>query len=73
MERPSKGCLRDDEAIVIRLPHLFLCISGRVPGNYMVLIRSWSSAAPGFRRGILKDIRRKRAQIGNADTQSPKA
>src|SRR6202158_6116889 len=44
--RPSTGCLTADEVIVIRQPHLFFCMRGRVSlAKKMVLIRSWSTAA----------------------------
>src|SRR5229473_115659 len=44
--RPSTGCLTADEVIVIRRPHLFFCIRGKVSlAKKMVLIRSWSTAA----------------------------
>jgi hypothetical protein len=55
LEGPSTGCLTDDIAIVIRNPHLLPCIRGRVSlAKQMALIRSWSTAAPGFRRVFLK-------------------
>src|SRR5438445_13315622 len=43
--RPSTGCLTADEVMVIRRPHLFFCIRGKVSlAKKMVLIRSWSIA-----------------------------
>src|SRR3984893_18233981 len=45
-KRPSKGCLTADEEIVIRRPHLFFCMRGRVSlAKKTVLINSWSMAA----------------------------
>src|SRR5207237_8453424 len=43
--RPSTGCLTADEVMVIRRPHLFFCIRGKVSlAKKTVLIRSWSTA-----------------------------
>src|SRR5436853_426171 len=43
--RPSTGCLTADEVMVIRRPHLFFCMRGRVSlAKKTVLIRSWSTA-----------------------------
>src|SRR5216683_178422 len=43
--RPSTARFTADDVIVIRRPHLFFCIRGRVSLQKMVLIRSWSRAA----------------------------
>src|SRR5207245_4801139 len=44
-KRPSTGCLTADEVMVIRRPHLFFCMRGKVSlAKKMVLIRSWSTA-----------------------------
>src|SRR5215470_18923312 len=44
--RPSTGCFTAEEVIVIRRPHLFFCMRGKVSlAKKMVLIRSWSTAA----------------------------
>ena len=37
----------------------------------MVLIRSWFRAAPGFRRGIPKQVRRRPTGIGNSKVDTP--
>src|SRR5437867_6097238 len=44
-KRPSTGCLTADEVMVIRRPHLFFCMRGKVSlAKKTALIRSWSTA-----------------------------
>src|SRR5713101_7906374 len=50
---PSTGCLTAEEVIVIRRPHLFFCMRGRVSlAKQTVLIRSWSRAARHASGGV---------------------
>src|SRR6266566_1723409 len=46
-KRPSTGCFTADEVMVIKRPHLFFRMCGRVSlAKKTVLISSWSTAEP---------------------------